>query len=263
MEVGMTVASIDEEVRELNRLAIRDLALGFRRAPGFSALVQPGAAFIRSGETVADLNMLLIGDTPAPRAFFTEAARSAQGRDLPFIAFLSPGAAVILADAPSELGLDPAGSAPLMVFRADGPIAPGGEIGIRLAEGGELATAAGDLVSAAFGLERRATARAFETAIHPTSNYAVYVASADGTPVASVAITPVGDTAGVWCMATSPEHQGKGHGRALLSRVMEQHRQEGVRRFYLFATPAGRPLYESLGYETLADFPLWAWTPPA
>ena len=51
-------------------------------------------------------------------------------------------------------------------------------------------------------------------------------------------------------MATLPEHQRKGMGRALLTRVIDDYRRRGVERFYLGATEAGRPLYASLGFET-------------
>lgn len=58
-------------------------------------------------------------------------------------------------------------------------------------------------------------------------------------------------------MATPPEDQGKGMGRALLSRIIERLSREGVERFYLFATAAGFPLYRSLGFVTLAEQPAW------
>ena len=58
-------------------------------------------------------------------------------------------------------------------------------------------------------------------------------------------------------MATPPEHQRKGLGRALLTRVIEDYRRRGVERFHLGATEAGRPLYASLGFETIAQLSAW------
>ncbi len=72
-----------------------------------------------------------------------------------------------------------------------------------------------------------------------------------------VTVTPAGTTAGIWSMATPPQHQGKGMGRALLSQVIDDHRSRGVERFFLIATDAGRPLYASLGFETIADLSAW------
>ena len=79
----------------------------------------------------------------------------------------------------------------------------------------------------------------------------------DETPVSSVTATRTGGTAGIWCMSTPPERQGRGYGRALLTGVIDELRSQDVRRFYLFATAAGRPLYESLGFETSADDAVW------
>ena len=73
----------------------------------------------------------------------------------------------------------------------------------------------------------------------------------------TVSLTPTGDTAGITLMATPPEHQGKGMGRALLSQVIDDYRRRGVRRFHLGATDAGRPLYASLGFELVAELPVW------
>ena len=58
-------------------------------------------------------------------------------------------------------------------------------------------------------------------------------------------------------MATPPEHQRKGMGLALLSQVIDDYRRRGVERFFLIATEAGRPLYASLGFETIADLSAW------
>jgi N6-L-threonylcarbamoyladenine synthase/ribosomal-protein-alanine N-acetyltransferase len=73
----------------------------------------------------------------------------------------------------------------------------------------------------------------------------------------TVTVTPTGDTAAISLMATPPEHQRKGLGRALLSQVIDDYRRRGVARFHLGATEAGRPLYASLGFEPVADLPVW------
>lgn len=54
-----------------------------------------------------------------------------------------------------------------------------------------------------------------------------------------------------------PAHQRQGVGRALLGQVIDTFRRCGVHRFHLGATEAGRPLYDSLGFELVADLPVW------
>lgn len=250
-----------DEVRELHRLAMRDVGATFGRAPGFHAWIEPDAAFLVSGEPVIDLNMLLIGPTPRAGAVLEAAHETAKARGLPFMAFVAPAAADAVALTAARIGLASAGTAPMMVFRADGPLPLGKPCEVVRAADPAQAASVGDLVSAAFGLDRASTARTLDTAIHPTSSVDVFIGAVNGAPLSTVTVTRSGDTAGVWCMATPPEHQGKGAGRALLTRVMEAQRQAGVRRFYLFASPAGQPLYESIGFKTLAECPVWAFAP--
>jgi GNAT superfamily N-acetyltransferase len=84
-----------------------------------------------------------------------------------------------------------------------------------------------------------------------------YIAWGDDGPMSAVSVTPTGNTAGISLMATPPEHQRKGTGRALLTQVIDDYRSRGVERFYLTATEAGRPLYASVGFETIADLSAW------
>jgi predicted N-acetyltransferase YhbS len=53
-------------------------------------------------------------------------------------------------------------------------------------------------------------------------------------------------------MATDPEYQGKGLGKALVQWGCEQADEEGVPA-YTEATAAGRPLYAKLGFELLEE----------
>jgi hypothetical protein len=51
-------------------------------------------------------------------------------------------------------------------------------------------------------------------------------------------------------------------GRAILSQVIADYRRRGVQRFHLGSTQAGRRLYESLGFELVADLPVWLLAQP-
>jgi GNAT superfamily N-acetyltransferase len=53
----------------------------------------------------------------------------------------------------------------------------------------------------------------------------------------------------VGMMLVDPAHGGRGHGRTLMRHVLGV---AGAATVALFATSAGRPLYEKLGFETLA-----------
>lgn len=84
----------------------------------------------------------------------------------------------------------------------------------------------------------------------------VYLARVDGRVASTVTTTPHDRIVGIWAMATLPE-QGEGVGRVLLSQVMDEQRRRGAEAFFLGATPTGRPLYEKLGYRTLAGAEVW------
>ena len=48
-----------------------------------------------------------------------------------------------------------------------------------------------------------------------------------------------------------------------LTQVIADYRDRGIERFHLGATEAGRPLYASLGFETIADLSAWVLGPSA
>jgi predicted N-acetyltransferase YhbS len=248
---------MSQEMDDLETLAGRAVAAQFGPAPGFVGRIEPGASLALTGEDSADLNMLILGQTPRAQAVLEEATTLASGRRLPMVAFVAPQVAAPLREAASWLGLAVAGSAPLMVFEPAGPVPAGKPCEVASVDDAAAAAVSGDLIASAFGLPREAVARTIDAASLEGAGVRSFVARIDGEPMSSVTLTPRGRTAGIWCMATPADRQGRGAGRALLTRVLEDARQAGVRRFYLFASAAGRPLYESIGFRVVADYALW------
>jgi GNAT superfamily N-acetyltransferase len=246
-----------DEVEELDRLSGRAFATMVAEAPGLEVRLSGSCALGLSGEDVADLNMLFLGVGAESGRFLAEAMARVDALGLPVVALMAPGATAALAPAAERLGLDGAGTMPLMVLRASTHFNLGRACRIEPALDVATVRASGDLVAAAFELPRGAVARTLDASLTPTAGFATFVAYSEATPMSSVAVTRTGSTAGIWCMATPPEHQGKGMGRGLLTRVLDRLRREGVERFYLHATDAGRPLYESIGFETIADQAVW------
>jgi GNAT superfamily N-acetyltransferase len=247
-----------DEVAELHRLSGRALAACLGEAAGADIRLTRSGALALTGETVADLNMLLLGPpTSESASFLDEAMARVDALGVELVALAAPAVAEALAPTAERNGLAAAGTMPLMVLRDAGGVRLGKPCRIEKATGPGMARLAGDLVSAAFGLPRDAVARVLEPATTAASAADVYLAFDGDAPMSSVTVTRSGDTAGIWTMATPPEHQGKGMGRALLSRIIERLGRDGVRRFYLLATAAGFPLYTSLGFVTLAEEAAW------
>ena len=246
-----------DETEELIRLCVRALVAQMSAAPGFELHMTSHCVLGLTDEPLADFNMLTLGPDPDPQGFLVFAVARARERRLPLLATMSPHVAPALAPVARRLGLTPAGTAPLMVLRAATPVRPSRPIKVSRALGPELVRIAGDLSAAAFDLPRDAVARCIDVGLTASAGIETYIAWGDDGPMSAVSVTPAGTTAGIWGMATPPRHQRKGLGRALLTQVIDDYRRRGVERFFLIATEAGRPLYASLGFETIADLSAW------
>jgi len=246
-----------DETEELIRLCCRALVAQMNAAPGFELHMTQNCVLGLTDEPLADFNMLTLGPDPDAEAFLTRSVARAKARGLPLLAMMSPHVARTLAPVATRLGLTAAGKSPLMVLRAGTTVRPSRPTKVTRALGPELVGIAGDLVAAAFDAPRDAVARCIDVGLTETAGVETYIAWGDDGPMSAVSVTPTGNTAGISLMATLPEHQRKGMGRALLTQVINDYRSRGVVRFHLGATEAGRPLYASLGFEKIADLSAW------
>lgn len=63
------------------------------------------------------------------------------------------------------------------------------------------------------------------------------------------------ETVGIWSMGTPTTHQKNGYGQELLKHVMQTHKNMGSKTFMLYATVAGKFLYDKCGWITLDYLP--------
>jgi GNAT superfamily N-acetyltransferase len=250
------------EAEELFQLCVRALALQMNAAPGIELHMTRNCVLGLTDEPLADFNRLTLGPDPDVERFLIRSVARARERGRPLTAVVSPNVAEALAPVATRLGFTAVGAAPLMVLRRDFSVQPSRPTKIVRALGPQLVGIAGDLIAAAFDTPRDVIARCIDVGMTGTAGVETYIAWGDEGPMCTVSVTPTGDTAGISLMATPPEHQRKGMGRALLSQVIDDYRRRGVARFHLGATEAGRPLYTSLGFELVADLPVWALEPP-
>lgn len=95
---------------------------------------------------------------------------------------------------------------------------------------------------------------------HFGHDFISWLAELDGVPLASAGllwfahppgpVSPAGLEAYILNVFTKPEARRLGLARALVSRAVEEARANGVRRIWLRASDAGRPLYEAMGFRT-------------
>lgn len=241
----------------LRRLTHDALNTFLGEAAGFEAAARPGLQAALSNEPIADMNMLVVGAGADPE-HFRAMAKSCLDRKLPFLVLIFPEAGNAFDAVAADLGLVYAVDFPIMV-REDAPVDPAGHPEVRVvrASGPEDADASADVMTSAYAMPRESVLRALPPSLFETPGADVYVARLDGEAVGTVTMTYHGDTCGIWAMGTTTARQRGGIGRRLLSTAMAQARDNGVRRFFLGATPAGYRLYEGLGFETVCSTRVW------
>lgn len=252
-----------DETDELMRLCVRALVAQMGDVPGVEMRLTRDCVLGLTGEPSADFNRLTLGGGPEAEAFLISSVARARARGLPMIAVMPPRLSDALAPVATRLGLTPVGTSPLMVLRADTPVAPSRPIKVTRALGPELVGIAGDLAAAAFDSPRDVLARCIDVCVTETGGVETWIAWDGERPMSAVTVTPTGNTAGISLMATPPDRQRGGWGRALLTQVMADYRGRGVVRFHLGATEAGLRLYESLGFTTIASLSAWLLEGPA
>ena len=238
--------------------ARRDLLTLFGYIENADVRLAAGGLLGLSGGPTADFNMALIDTGADDVAVLVEFVERVTNAGLPATFMLSSACAGRLGPKAKEKGLVEVGNAPLMALR-DGPQLPhvSGFSAHRVINEKDLGVVA-DLVAAAFALDREWVGRTFcADALLDSPALSFFLASKEGEAYSAVTTTASRNTVGIWSMATSPNHQRQGAGRAALLAAIEHHRNLGATTFYLIATPAGKPLYDSVGFTTVDEFPIW------
>jgi predicted GNAT family acetyltransferase len=81
---------------------------------------------------------------------------------------------------------------------------------------------------------------------------ALHGIAVDGTPVTVALTLRVGDDVSIQYVATEHDHRGRGLASRLLIDIMNNARATGATTATLQASPDGRPVYERLGFKTVA-----------
>jgi GNAT superfamily N-acetyltransferase len=90
------------------------------------------------------------------------------------------------------------------------------------------------------------------------SRYHMWQAWKDDRPVSKAAMYAGSKSAGIYAVVTKPEAQRLGLARVLTLTALHEARSHGIRIAVLHSTPMAEKLYQSIGFETLAEFRLFA-----
>src|SRR6266404_577991 len=116
----------------------------------------------------------------------------------------------------------------------------------------------GELAASAFALDKAWLDRTYaDAALLDAPALGFYITYRRDVPMSAVCTSGAGSTVGIWTMSTPPEKQRQGAGRAVLVAAMQDHLKRGADTFYLIATAAGKPLYDSLGFKTVDELSIW------
>jgi GNAT superfamily N-acetyltransferase len=239
------------------RLVGEGLALCYRAAPGFEVRLTPQASLILSGEAVADLNYVVIDDGPQAEAHLREFVHLIQARSLSVYVFLTDALSTSLTPLAQSLGLHHVGEMPLMIYAPTTMPSPSGDYHCERVESEQDLQEANRVAASAFGLPEEAVQRAWGPIILDGPGVDIFLARQNGGAISSVQTTRMGSTVGIWAMGTAAGHQRKGAGQALLNHVIAYHAGHGAQLFFLCATAEGQPLYERVGFRTLAQTNVW------
>jgi ribosomal protein S18 acetylase RimI-like enzyme len=92
----------------------------------------------------------------------------------------------------------------------------------------------------------------------PGSRAHMWQAWYQGQPVAKAGMYLSSDSAGIYAVVTRPQARRQGLARALTLTALHAARSRGYRVAVLHSTPVAERLYQSLGFDTIAEFRLYA-----
>ncbi|MFJ2030702.1 GNAT family N-acetyltransferase [Streptosporangium sp. NPDC087985] len=212
----------------------------FRR-PGFLGV---------DGNERSGLRILLLSPEPEPDdlAELTELARRRSGGR---ILIEDPFSSVDM----SDLGLT-SRRLPVMI-RPPGPALASPAVEVSRVEPGDQLETAERIAVHGFpvpGFQPYQPGEAFPQSLLERPEVDFFLAKRDGAPAGTCMTVTDGTVRGAYWVTTLPEHRSRGVGRALMHTVLE-HLAGPVT---LTSATAGKPLYDSLGFDTITEATWWA-----
>lgn len=91
-----------------------------------------------------------------------------------------------------------------------------------------------------------------------SADWRVYLGTVGGSLAATGTAIRCGDHASLAAIATDPGHRRKGYAADLTSRMVSDAYAGGARRVFLHSSEMGYGIYESLGFQLLEHWSIWA-----
>jgi GNAT superfamily N-acetyltransferase len=156
---------------------------------------------------------------------------------------LAPRRKLLVEDAFGILPTAGATLMPIMVRRPGPLVAPPASVRVSEVHTQEELTSVERVIVDGFPLP----GQSLDPALLGRPGWRFWLGRCDGAPAAAAYTFDDGTAVGVYWLATLPEHRSRGAGRAVLATAVAA---APGRHVTLIATEAGRPLYESAGFQT-------------
>jgi GNAT superfamily N-acetyltransferase len=115
-----------------------------------------------------------------------------------------------------------------------------------------------DVASAGYGMDREVLAGLDVSTLFDESFGAGLIAELDGVPACTGISIVADEWVGVFVIATIDAFRRRGIGAALTAKlVTDAVERNGVSRALLQSSEMGKPVYESLGFDTVEDWTRW------
>lgn len=174
-----------------------------------------------------------------------------------------PGSHRGLAALAVERDMERGGDMPLMCLFGEPAATPVPALVVRRLSADELMTHA-DVAARGF----EAPVEILESLVAMTARtdgVGMYVGEYNGEPVTTAIGLTVGDSVGVFNVATPREHRGNGYGTAITAQVVRDGYSAGAQCAWLQSSPEGYAVYQRMGFVTVASWQCWIadGTPPS
>lgn len=249
-------------MNDLQRSEHRNLIEAF----GVIASAQPNGAFRRDGGVVTIatglqmslFNQIFIESEPGSASAIALAEAVALMRKVgaPWALTLAVGLDDRLRAVAADLGLvlDPGEGFPGMaVSPLPAPVPEPAGLEIRRVSGATLPDHA-SVAERGFGIDRAIVDAVVSNAIDADPRFTYYVGYVDGEPVVAGLGVHTGDTIGVFNIATLESARRRGYGAAITRRILSDGALLGCTIGTLQASDTGKPVYEAIGFRTVASY---------
>jgi GNAT superfamily N-acetyltransferase len=225
----------------------------------------------RAGSPSAELEGLTLTSTGLPIAFFNGAFVTATvadanatvekiqrfyaDRGVPYQLWARVAVGQDVLSAARRAGLRDAGNVPAMGLPSIGDIPPAPkELAVRFVKTMEELFVQRLVMSKGFEMPLSIAEQLMVPALLDESQIALVVGYVRDVPVVTAALIQFEQSAGVYNVATLPEHRGKGYGAAATWAVLAEAARRGCTHSVLQASSSGHPVYRRMGYQDLGDY---------